>query len=136
LLLRSYYIQRRDCPLIQRLQPRTTRDFTWSVCPLTPTEHHTNSFPGNGIFAFAGHYLPRGISPSYPYISPGVQPNKYLKYLPPAVVSTCGFDPLRDVGGVDGTILQQAKNQVDWYHFDTLTHGFLQMAPVSLKFLF
>jgi acetyl esterase/lipase len=41
---------------------------------------------------------------------------------------TYGFDPLRDVAVEYGTKLQQAGNEVAWYHFDTLTHGFLQMA--------
>jgi acetyl esterase/lipase len=76
------------------------------------TEHHTNAFPGNDILAFTGHYLPRGISPSYPYISPRMQPKKYSKYFPRAVVFTCGFDPLRNVDVEYGTKLKQAGNQV------------------------
>ena len=94
------------------------------------------TLPGNSIFAFAGYYLPRGISPSYPYISPRMQPKKYSKYFPRAVVFTCGLDLLRDADVEYGTKLKQAGNQIEWHHFDTLTHGPLQMAPVSLKSTF
>ena len=54
-----------------------------------------------------------------------------LKNVPPATVFTCGFDPLRDVGVEYSTKLKQAGNDVEWHHFDALTHGFLQMAPWS-----
>ncbi|KAE8444455.1 hypothetical protein EG329_000546 [Mollisiaceae sp. DMI_Dod_QoI] len=87
----------------------------------------------NGIFSFADHYLPRGTPPSHPYVSPGMQSNETLKNVPPAVVFTCGFDPLRDVGVEYGTKLKQVGNQVAWHHFDTLTHGFLQFAPWSVE---
>ncbi|KAG9236375.1 hypothetical protein BJ875DRAFT_233079 [Amylocarpus encephaloides] len=35
-------------------------------------------------------------------------------------VSTCGFDPLRDVGIEYGTMLRNASNEVQWHHYDTL----------------
>lgn len=54
-----------------------------------------------------------------------------LKNVPPAAIFTCGFDPLRDVGVEHSTKLKQAGNDVEWHHFDTLTHEFLQMAPWS-----
>jgi acetyl esterase/lipase len=60
-----------------------------------------------------------------------MQPNDSLKNVPPAAAFTCGFDPPRDVGVKYGTNLKQARNQVEWHHFGTLTHGFLQMAPWS-----
>ena len=52
----------------------------------------------NGSFSFADHYLPRGVPPSYRYISPGMQATDKLTGLPSAAVYTSGFDPLRDVG--------------------------------------
>jgi acetyl esterase/lipase len=88
-------------------------------------------YPGNGIFSFADHYLPRGTAPGHPYVSPGMQDLSLLKNLPPAAVFTCGFDPLRDVGVEYSSKLKQAGNKVEWKHFDTLTHGFLQFAPWS-----
>jgi acetyl esterase/lipase len=62
-----------------------------------------------------------------------MQPVESLKGLPPAAVFTCGFDPLRDVGVEYASKLEKAGNKVKWNHFDTLTHGFLQMAPWSQK---
>ncbi|OJJ30883.1 hypothetical protein ASPWEDRAFT_746495 [Aspergillus wentii DTO 134E9] len=85
----------------------------------------------NGIFSFADHYLPRGVPPSHPYISPGMQPATSLQNLPTAAVYTNGFDPLRDVGVEYASKLQDAGNPVVWRHFESLPHGFLQMAPWS-----
>ncbi|KAL4926390.1 alpha/beta hydrolase [Aspergillus undulatus] len=86
----------------------------------------------NGIFEFARNYIPPGVPPSTPYISPGQQPLEELKDLPPANVYTCGFDCLRDVGVEFASKLEEAGNkQVNWHHYNTLCHGFLQMAPWS-----
>ncbi|KAL0934900.1 alpha beta hydrolase fold-3 domain protein [Colletotrichum truncatum] len=85
----------------------------------------------NGIFGFAAHYATRGVPPSHRYISPGMQKTEYLTDLPPTAIFTCGFDPLRDVGVEFAHKLEEAENTVSWRHFDTLTHGFLQMAPWS-----
>ncbi|KAL2851280.1 Alpha/Beta hydrolase protein [Aspergillus pseudodeflectus] len=85
----------------------------------------------NGIFQFAGNYIPSGVPPSCPYISPGQLPTTELKDLPPARVYTCGFDCLRDVGAELACKLQDVENDVTWRHYETLSHGFLQMAPWS-----
>ncbi|KAI1768498.1 Alpha/Beta hydrolase protein [Hypoxylon sp. FL1150] len=90
----------------------------------------------NGIFLFAGHYLPRpprgeGVPPSHRYVSPGMQAVEVLEMLPPAAVFTCGFDPLRDVGLEYASKLREAGNTVNWRHYEALAHGFLQMAPWS-----
>jgi acetyl esterase/lipase len=71
------------------------------------------------------------VPPSCPYISPGQLPTTELKDLPPARVYTCGFDCLRDVGAELACKLQDAENDVTWRHYETLSHGFLQMAPWS-----
>ncbi|MCJ1382056.1 hypothetical protein MMC17_005168 [Xylographa soralifera] len=100
----------------------------------TPAASENNSgyyLECNGIFSFADHYLPRGTPPSHPYVSPGMLPISSLKDLPPAAIFTCGFDPLRDVGVEYASKLQEAENDVSWHHFQTLTHGFIQMAPWS-----
>ncbi|OSC99103.1 hypothetical protein PYCCODRAFT_1438711 [Trametes coccinea BRFM310] len=85
----------------------------------------------NGIFSFADHYLPRGVPPATPYVSPGMQDIESLRAVPPALVFTCGFDPLRDVGVEYAHKLQEAGNTVDWTHHPDLTHGFLQFGPWS-----
>ncbi|TBU35926.1 alpha/beta hydrolase fold-domain-containing protein [Dichomitus squalens] len=85
----------------------------------------------NGVFFFADHYLPRGVPPATPYVSPGMQDVPALERLPPALVFTAGFDPLRDVGVEYASKLQKAGNSVHWTHHADLTHGFLQFGPWS-----
>ncbi|KAL4954692.1 Alpha/Beta hydrolase protein [Aspergillus filifer] len=85
----------------------------------------------NGIFEFARNYVPPGTPPSTAYISPGQQSLEKLKNLPPTNIYTCGFDCLRDVGVEYASKLDEAGNKVNWHHYDTLCHGFLQMAPWS-----
>ncbi|KAL4972215.1 Alpha/Beta hydrolase protein [Aspergillus desertorum] len=69
----------------------------------------------NGIFEFTRNYIPSGVSPSTLYISPGQHPASSLKGLPPAAKPQ----------------LEGAGNQVAWHHYETLCHGFLQIAPWS-----
>lgn len=85
----------------------------------------------NGIFAFADHYLPRGVPPSTRYVSPGMQEAGKLGGLPPALVYTSGWDPLRDVGVEYASKLQAAGNDVTWRHHGGMTHGWLQMTAWS-----
>ena len=100
----------------------------------TPTAFENNSgyyLECNGIFSFADHYLPRGMPPGFKYISPGMQTLEELKNLPPAAIFTSGFDPLRDVGVEYVKKLEDAGNHVEWKHYDTMTHGWLQMTAWS-----
>lgn len=100
----------------------------------TPAAAENNSglyLECNGIFSFADHYIPRGARPSHPDVSPGMQPVSSLHDLPPAAIYTNGFDPLRDVGVEYASKLHEAGNRVVWRHYDSLPHGFLQMAPWS-----
>ncbi|TDZ28353.1 Carboxylesterase NlhH [Colletotrichum trifolii] len=85
----------------------------------------------NGIFGFAANYMTRGVPPNHRYVAPGLQKVHELEHLPPSAIFTCGFDPLRDVGVEYAHKLDEAGNDVSWRHFDSLTHGFLQMAPWS-----
>ncbi|PYH42901.1 alpha/beta hydrolase [Aspergillus saccharolyticus JOP 1030-1] len=100
----------------------------------TPAAGENNSglyLECNGIFNFAANYLPDGVAPGDRYVSPGMQSVASLKGLPPTRVYTCGFDPLRDVGVEFASKLEEAGNEVAWRHYETLCHGFLQMAPWS-----
>lgn len=54
-----------------------------------------------------------------------------LKNLPPANIYTSGFDPLRDVGVEYASKLQDAGNEVVWRHYDTMTHGWMQLTAWS-----
>lgn len=69
-----------------------------------------------------------GVPPSTPYISPGQQLIPKLKHPPRANIYTCGVECLRDVGVEFSSKLEDAGNQVNWHHYETLCHGFLQMA--------
>lgn len=64
-----------------------------------------------------------------PRISPLHAPD--LSDLPPALVVTAGYDPLRDEGVAYATALRQSDNDVAHLELDGLVHGFLHMAGVS-----
>lgn len=85
----------------------------------------------NGVFSFANNFLPRGASPAYKYISPGMQSDTYLRGVPSARIFTSGFDPLRDVGVEYASKSEKAGVDVKWRHYDHLTHGWLQMSAWS-----
>jgi len=100
----------------------------------TPAASENNSgyyLECNGISPFADYYLPRGTPPGVKYISPGIQTLEELENLPPATIFTSGFDPLRDVGVEYAKKLEDAGNHAEWKHYDTMTHGWLQMTAWS-----
>ena len=54
-----------------------------------------------------------------------------LKDLPPAVIGTAGFDPIRDQGNAYALTLEAAGNDVTHHCFTSLTHSYLIMGRVS-----
>ena len=60
-----------------------------------------------------------------------MQPDTYLKGVPPARIFTSGFDPLRDVGVEYASKSEKAGVDVKWRHYDHLTHGWMQMSAWS-----
>ncbi len=50
--------------------------------------------------------------------------------LPPAIVVTAGFDPLRDEGAAYATKLRDAGVDVEYRCFDSLVHGFIGLTGV------
>ena len=51
-----------------------------------------------------------------------------LADLPPTLLVTNGFDPLRDVGHMYAQKLAKAGNDITYVHHPQLTHGFPQFA--------
>ncbi|WP_428341652.1 alpha/beta hydrolase [Mycobacterium sp.] len=70
-----------------------------------------------------------GIEPADPRISPLLADS--LAGLPPALVATAGFDPLRDEGDRYAAALHKAGTHVDWRSMRSLTHGFANLFPLG-----
>lgn len=50
--------------------------------------------------------------------------------LPPAIIITAGFDPLRDEGAAYAAKLEEAGVEVEYRCFDSLIHGFITLTGV------
>ncbi|MGI9439477.1 MAG: alpha/beta hydrolase [Parvibaculales bacterium] len=57
--------------------------------------------------------------------------NDNLENLPPAIVATAGFDPIRDQGNAYAQAIKAAGNRVTHHCFGSLTHSFLIFGNVS-----
>jgi acetyl esterase len=75
---------------------------------------------------FWGHYLNSERDKKNPYACPAEALN--LSNLPPALVVTAGFDPLRDEGENYAARLQDAGVQCECIRYEGVTHGFVLMA--------
>jgi acetyl esterase len=75
---------------------------------------------------FWNHYLASPADGKNPYAAPLSAPD--LSRLPPALVVTAQFDPLRDEGREYAKRLQQAGVSVKSSHYDDMIHGFFSMA--------
>jgi acetyl esterase len=79
---------------------------------------------------FEGQYLDgSGIEPTDPRISPLLA--ETLSGLPPALIATAGFDPLRDEGDRYAAALRDAGTPVDLRSTGSLTHGFVNLFPLG-----
>ena len=94
--------------------------------------HHEN---GQGYFLthelidyFKRHYLPDAALYGDWRASPLLHPD--LSNLPPALVLTAGFDPLRDEGGAYAQRLTGSGNVVSHVCFERQIHGFITMGGV------
>ena len=80
---------------------------------------------------FWNHYCGKNPDLSDPYLCP--LRAKDLKRLPPALVVTAEFDPLRDEGEAYAARLREAGNQADLKRYAGMIHGFFGMGPLLTK---
>ena len=106
----------------------------WLIYPATDLAGTTHSHEscGEGFLLtradmewFAGHYLDDPAEASDPRISPLRATD--LSGLPPALIFTAGFDPLRDEGQAYAERLAAAGVKTVQREFDSLIHGFIGM---------
>jgi acetyl esterase len=77
---------------------------------------------------FLGHYLPDGVDPGAPRISPLYGPA--IPGLKHALILTAGFDPLRDEGRAFSDKLRHEGIEVSYECYDSMIHGFMAMGGV------
>jgi acetyl esterase len=74
---------------------------------------------------FADHYLNAREDATNPLVSPALAPD--LSVLPPALIITAEYDPLRDEGEEYGRRLQEAGVPVTISRYEGMMHGFVDM---------
>lgn len=74
------------------------------------------------------NYLPDGFDRADPYVFPLRAPD--LSGLPPALIVTAEFDPLRDEGRAYAERLRAAGVAVEYVHLEDQMHGFLLQEAV------
>ena len=80
---------------------------------------------------FWGHYLASAADAANPYACPARA--KTLAGLPPAIVITAEFDPLRDEGEAYAARLREEGTATVLKRYDGVTHGFFGMPSVVEK---
>jgi len=93
-----------------------------SCAEMFPLNIHTMNMFNATVF-------PDGKGMDHPWANP--LHNENLQKLPPAIIATAGFDPIRDQGNEYAEALSAVGNQVTHYCFGELTHSFLVLGRVS-----
>ncbi len=86
-----------------------------------------------GVWLFLWSLLPQGTDYTQPYITPMNATD--FSGLPKALLVTCGFDMLRDVGHAYAKKLAAAGNDIIYVHYPDLPHGIIQMTMHSRRCL-
>jgi acetyl esterase len=106
-------------------------------CLVYPIVDNTRSFPSAKIMAegflltehsiagYRARYLPSTSLWEHPRASPWFA--RDVSNLPPALVQTAGFDPLRDEGEAYAKKLRDAGVRADVRRYPSLIHGYLNM---------
>lgn len=111
--------------------------FQLLVYPVTNHSYETESYQENAdgylltkdsMIWFWNHYLREKQDGQNPYASPLLAEN--LSGLPPALVITAEFDPLRDEGEAYVNRLKEAGVQVEHTRYNGMIHGFFWMPGV------
>jgi acetyl esterase len=83
----------------------------------------------NGIYEMVRNLLNNSDDSRHPYITP-LNDSSHAD-LPPTILVTNGFDPLRDVGHAYAQKLAKDGNDITYVHNPDLTHGFPQFTRYS-----
>ncbi len=86
-----------------------------------------------GVLLFVWALLPQGTDYTQPYITP-LNATDFSSF-PKALLVTCGFDMLRDVGHAYALKLAEAGNDLTYVHYPDLPHGIIQMTMHSKRCL-
>ena len=99
-------------------------DSTWSF-PSMETMATGGLLERESVGWFRGSYTPDPATWKLPRVSPWFADD--LASLPPALVQTAGFDPLRDEGEAYGERLRDAGVPVTVKRYPSLSHGYLNV---------
>jgi acetyl esterase len=83
----------------------------------------------NGIYEMVRNLIKNSDDGRHPYITP-LNAESHAD-LPPAILVTNGYDPLRDVGHAYASKLAAAGNDITYVRNPDLTHGFPQFTRYS-----
>jgi acetyl esterase len=89
-------------------------------------EHDGNVFHIRDLRGFLNLYLPPGVDRSQATVSPGLAAD--LSGLPPALIVSCDFDPIRDEGRVFARRLSEAGVAVDAINMPGMIHAVMPLA--------
>lgn len=107
------------------------------IYPVTHYDFNTKSYQENGegyfltkqsMVWFWNHYLRSEKDGKHPYASPLLA--QELSGLPPALIITAEYDPLRDEGEAYAKRLEEAGIPVKLSRYNGMIHGFFWMAGV------